>query len=75
MGSATSDLGGFRILKLHPQGPAEEAGLEVLFDIIVKVGGGKLRWPVFFPTAESSSPLVAPGESEGETSKHLTEHR
>ena len=27
----------------------------------------------FFPTAESGSSSVAPGESEGETSKHVTQ--
>ena len=37
----------------------------------VRQGNLVARFTHFFPTAESGSPLVAPGESEGEASKCL----
>lgn len=38
-GSSSSELGGVRVFKVSPGGPAAEAGLEVYFDFIVEVNG------------------------------------
>ena len=40
MGSSSSKgAGGFRVFRVVPEGPGEEAGLEVFFDYVVEVNG------------------------------------
>jgi len=43
MGGSQSDQnGGYRIFKVNPKSPADEAGLEVFFDYILEINGEKL---------------------------------